>query len=51
MELRRGTFRVLLDGGDIGSIDMHDTIEVPIESGPSHPTSQGWSLHQRPTLL
>ena len=33
MELRRGTFRVLLDGKDVGSIDMHGTIEVPIEPG------------------
>jgi hypothetical protein len=33
MELRRGPFRVLLDGGDVGEIDMHDTVEVPIEAG------------------
>jgi hypothetical protein len=33
MELRRGPFRVLLDGSDVGGIDMHDTIEVPIEAG------------------
>lgn len=33
MELRRGTFRVLLDGDDVGSIDRHQTIEVPIEPG------------------
>jgi hypothetical protein len=38
IELRRGTFRVLLDGNDIGSIDMHQTIEVPIE--PGHHTLQ-----------
>jgi hypothetical protein len=38
MELRRGTFRVLLDGKDVGSIDMHGTIEVPIE--PGHHTLQ-----------
>jgi len=33
MELRRGPFRVLLDGNDVGSIDRHQTIEVPIELG------------------
>ncbi len=38
MELRRGTFRVLLDGDDTGSIDMHQTIEVAIE--PGHHTLQ-----------
>jgi hypothetical protein len=38
MELRRNTFRVLLDGNDVGSIDSHQTIEVPIE--PGHHTLQ-----------
>ena len=38
MELRRDTFRVLLDGNDVGSIDSHQTIEVPIE--PGHHTLQ-----------
>jgi hypothetical protein len=38
MELRRGTFHVLLDGNDIGSIDSHQAIEVPIE--PGHHTLQ-----------
>jgi hypothetical protein len=33
MELRRGTFEVLLDGAEIGSIEPHQTIEVPIEPG------------------
>jgi hypothetical protein len=33
MELRRGTFRVLLDGKDVGSVDMHGTVEVPVEPG------------------
>ena len=33
LELRRGTFRVLLDGDDIGSIASHQTIEMPIEPG------------------
>jgi len=38
MELRRGTFRVLLDGNDVGSIDRHQTIKVPVE--PGHHTLQ-----------
>ena len=37
-ELRRGTFHVLLDGKDVGSIDRHQTIEVPVE--PGHHTLQ-----------
>ncbi len=33
MELRRGPFHVLLDGDDIGSIEPHRTIDVPIQPG------------------
>lgn len=33
IELRRGTFHVLLDGDDITSIERGDTIEEPIEPG------------------
>jgi hypothetical protein len=33
MELRRGTFHVLLDGKDVGSIERNSTIELPVESG------------------
>ena len=33
MELRRGTFDVLIDGDSVGSINWHDTVEVPVESG------------------
>jgi hypothetical protein len=33
MELRRGPFRVLLDGSDVGSIESNQTIEVPIVPG------------------
>jgi hypothetical protein len=33
MELRRGRFNVLLDGNDIGWIETHQTLEVPIEPG------------------
>jgi hypothetical protein len=33
IELRRGTFDVLVDDNSIGSIDWHHTLEVPIEPG------------------
>lgn len=33
IELRRGTFDVLIDGDSVGSINWHDTVEVPVESG------------------
>ena len=33
MELRRGTFQVLLDDNNVGSIEWHQTVEVPIEAG------------------
>ena len=50
MELRRGTFRVLLDGNDVGSIESNQTIEVPIE--PGHHTLQvkegRYTSHRRP---
>jgi hypothetical protein len=33
IELRRGTFDILVDGSSVGSIDRNDTIEVPVEPG------------------
>lgn len=33
MELRRRPFNVVLDGNDIGSIEMHQTFDVQIEPG------------------
>lgn len=33
IELRRGTFTVYLDGAPVGSIDRHQTLELPIEAG------------------
>lgn len=38
IELRRGTFRVLLDGKELRTIDWEDTIEETIE--PGHHTVQ-----------
>jgi hypothetical protein len=33
IELRRGTFQIALDGGSVGSIERHQTVEKPIEAG------------------
>jgi hypothetical protein len=32
-EVRRGTFDVMVDGARVGSVEMNETIEIPIESG------------------
>lgn len=34
IELRRGTFDIELDGRAAGSIDRHQTVDLPLESGP-----------------
>ena len=33
IELRRGTFHVLVDGRDLGTIEFGATVEEPIEAG------------------
>jgi hypothetical protein len=33
MELRRGTFGIWVDGKNAGSIEWHETTEVPVEPG------------------
>jgi hypothetical protein len=33
MELRRGTFNVLVDGTNVGSIERNETTEVPVDPG------------------
>jgi len=33
VEVRRGTFDVLVDGKPVGSVEMNDTIETPVEPG------------------
>ena len=38
VQIRRGTFDVLLDGKRVGSIGAHDTIETPV--GPGRHTLQ-----------
>jgi hypothetical protein len=38
VELRRGTFHILLDGNDIGLIEWHQTVDLLIE--PGHHTLQ-----------
>lgn len=33
VEVRRGTYDVVVDGMPAGSIELHDAIEIPIEPG------------------
>ena len=33
VQIRRGTFEVLVDGTGVGSIGAHETIETPVEPG------------------
>ncbi len=33
VEVRRGTYEVVLDGQRAGSLEMNDTIEIPVEPG------------------
>ena len=33
VEVRRGTYDIVVDGQTAGSLDMNDTIEIPIEPG------------------
>jgi hypothetical protein len=32
-EVRRGTYDVLVDGTRVGSVEMNDTLEMPVEPG------------------
>jgi hypothetical protein len=32
-EVRRGAYDVVLDGAWVGSVEMNDTIEIPVEPG------------------
>ena len=38
VEVRRGTYDVVLDGERVGSLEMNDTIEIPVK--PGHHTLQ-----------
>lgn len=33
VEVRRGTYDVVLDGKPAGSVDMNETIDIPVEPG------------------
>ena len=33
VEVRRGTYDVVVDGERIGSVEMNDTMEIPVEAG------------------
>ncbi len=32
-EVRRGTYELVVDGERVGSVEMNDTIEIPVELG------------------
>ncbi len=32
-EVRRGTYEIIVDGKPAGSVEMNDTIEIPVEPG------------------
>ena len=36
IELRRGRFETVVDGKSVGSIERHETVEIPVEPG-HHP--------------
>lgn len=38
IELRRGRFDAMVDGNQVGSLDLHETAEVPVD--PGHHTLQ-----------
>jgi hypothetical protein len=33
VEVRRGTYDIVVDGRPAGSVDMNDTVEIPVEAG------------------
>jgi hypothetical protein len=33
LELRRGRFEIEVDGQNVGSFDLHETVETPLEPG------------------
>ena len=33
VEVRRGTYNVMVDGERVGSLEMNDTTEIPVEPG------------------
>jgi len=33
LEIRRGTYEVVLDGERVGSVELNDTFETPVEPG------------------
>ena len=33
VEVRRGTYEVVVDGARVGSVELNDTIEIPVEPG------------------
>jgi hypothetical protein len=33
VEVRRGTYDIVVDGARVGSVELNDTVEVPVEPG------------------
>ena len=42
VEVRRGTYDIVVDGQRAGSLEMNDTIEIPIEPGRHTLQSSQW---------
>ncbi len=34
VEIRRGTYDVVVDGNPAGSLELNETIDIPVERGP-----------------
>ena len=49
-EVRRGTCDVVFDSQRVGSVEMNETIEIPVEPG-RHPASPQWPKLERHSNL
>src|SRR5674476_835525 len=50
VEVRRGTYHIVVDGQRAGSLEMNDTIEIPVEPG-RHPANSQWQKLQPNSYL
>jgi hypothetical protein len=41
-EVRRGAYDVVFDGQPVGSVEMNETIEIPVEPGRPGPRQSHW---------
>jgi hypothetical protein len=44
VEVQRGTYDVVVDGKPAGSVELNETLDMPVE--PGHHTSLALSLHR-----